>query len=346
MRDLIRASALQGFDVLVRELGGDPGPILAASHLRAGLLGSAEAYIPFQTMARVIDRAAADLRCPDFSMRLSTYQSIEILGPIALIARHSSTSRDALLAMAEHMGDYSPALRLGIDSAGPGRTRFTFEALAPGVPSLVQVYQLGLGVSLGVFRLLMGPGFQPLVVHFPHAAPDGAGHYERFFGRRVRFGSSYCGMELRDADLDRRRPDDDPRVREHVTRYLDAGGPADDDLVGQVRHLIGRTLPTGHATTVTVSAHLGLHTRTLQRWLAKDGQTFEGLLDDVRRERASYYLTESTMSFGQIAAMLGYSQQSCLTRASARWFGTSPRRVRHAEQRAGVGAGSRYRVHT
>jgi AraC-like DNA-binding protein len=146
-------------------------------------------------------------------------------------------------------------------------------------------------------------------------------------------------MEIRSDDLARRRANDDPRVREHVSRYLDAEGPADDDLVGQVRHLISRTLPTGHANTGMVAAHLGLHTRTLQRWLAREGQTFEGLLDEVRRDRALRYLTQSTISFGQVAAMLGYSQQSCLTRSSTRWFGITPRDVR-AGQRPGLPRGA------
>jgi len=335
VQSLVRVSALQGFDTLVRELGGDPELILTRSHLRVGLLGNPEAYIPFRTMAAVIDRAAADLRCPDFSLRLSTFQSIEILGPIALIARHSSTCRAALSGIAQHMGDYSPALRLGLghggsNDGGPGRTRFTFDAVVPGLPSHVQIYQLGLGVSLGIFRLLMGPGFTPLEIAFPHPVPDAAHAYERFFGRPVRFDAEYCGMQLRDADLDRRRSGDDPQVRAHVARFLEAYGPADGDLVAQVRHLIARTLPTGHATTVTVAAHLGLHIRTLQRWLAREGHTFEGLLDDVRRERARHDLTASDMPIGQIAARLGYSQQSALTRASIRWFGTSPRRLREA----------------
>lgn len=347
MLTLIRASALQGFDTLVRDLGGDPAPILATSHLRPRLLGNPEAYIPFRSVARVVERAAIELRCPDFSLRLATHQSIEILGPIALIARHSATSRAALSGIAEHMGNYSPALRLGLDPAGsddggPGRTRFTFDAVVPGLPSHVQIYQLGLGVSLGIFRLLMGPGFSPLRVDFPHAAPDGAPDivqaYERFFGRPVHFDAEYCGMQLRDADLDRRRSGDDPQVRAHVARFLDADGPADGDLAAQVRHLIGRTLPTGHATTVTVAAHLGLHTRTLQRWLAREGNTFEALLDDVRRERALRHLTGSDIPIGQIAARLGYSQQSALTRASLRWFGASPRRVRDA---GGLAANSR-----
>ncbi|WP_037076321.1 AraC family transcriptional regulator [Pseudonocardia spinosispora] len=328
MRDLIRASALAGYVDLVRELGGDPAPILAATRLRAELLGNTDAYIPFRSMARVIDLAAAELDRPDFSLCLAARQNIQILGPIALIARHSRTTRDALHGIAQHMGDYSPALRIALDDATGQQTRFTFEVLVPGIPSHAQIYQLGLGVSLGIFRLLMGSGFRPLLVSIPHAEPAHRDRYERFFDCRVRFDSDYAGLVLPSAELDRHRGAHDPDVREHVTRYLDAEGPADDVVVAQVRHLINRTLATGHATIRTVAAHLGLHPRTLQRWLAARDETFEAVLDEVRRERATAYLTQSTVSLGGVAAMLGYSQQSCLSRASMRWFGVPPSAVR------------------
>jgi AraC-like DNA-binding protein len=339
VNDLVRASALLNFDGLVRDLGGDPGPILTDAHLRADLLGDTDAYIPFRGLARVVERAATELACPDFALRLSMRQSIEILGPIALIARHSATSLEALRGIAQHMHNYSPALRIGVHELSAATTRYTFEVVVSGLPSHVQVHELGLGVSLGIYRLLIGPRFRPLRVAFPHAALSDPEVYRRFFGCPVDFNAECCAMDISNHDLARRRSADDRQVREHVSRYLEsAGAQLGEDLTARVRHLVTRTLPTGHASAVTVSAHLGLHTRTLQRWLATEGTTFAGLVDDVRRERARHYLEESDLPLGQIATMLGYSQQSCLSRASVRWFAASPRAVRGA-RRAAVGAG-------
>jgi transcriptional regulator GlxA family with amidase domain len=41
------------------------------------------------------------------------------------------------------------------------------------------------------------------------------------------------------------------------------------------------------------------------------------------REEAERYLRDTDMPLGQLAALLGYSEQSVLTRACRRWFGTS-----------------------
>lgn len=304
--------------------------MLAVTSLRPELLGDPESYIPFRSMARVIERAAAQLDCPDFALRLAARQNIEILGPIALIARHSRTTREALEGIAQHMSNYSPALRIGLAPGGGPNTRYTFDVLVSGLLSHPQVYQLGLGVSLGILRLLVGAGFHPLLVTIPHARPTHSQLYERFFGCRVRFDADRAGMLVPTGELDRQRATHDPLVREHVARYLDDEGPADDDLVAKVRHLISRTLAVGQANSRTVAAHLGLHPRTFQRWLATDSQTFERLLDEVRREKAIGYLTRSSVSLDRIATLLGYSHQSCLSRASVRWFDTSPSAVRAA----------------
>jgi AraC-like DNA-binding protein len=331
MDDLIRASALQGFAELVRELGGDPLPVLSAAHLRADLLGDTEAYVPFTAMARVVERAATELACPDFALRLATRQSIEILGPVSLIARHSATALAAVGGIAEYLHTYSPAMRISFEPVTGTTTRYLFEVVVPGLPSRAHVHELALGVTLGIFRLLMGARFRPLRVAFPHAPLSQPARYRRFFGCPVDFGTAHCGIDLATADLDQRLPADDPQVRQYIARYL---APTDsglaDDLTDRVRHLIDKTLPTGHASAVTVAAHLGLHPRTLQRRLASEGSTFERLLDDVRRDRARHYLGESDLALGQIATMLGYAQQSCLTRASTRWFGAPPRTVRNA----------------
>ena len=40
---------------------------------------------------RMLDASAAELDCPDFGLRLSRWQGLDILGPIAVIARNAAT---------------------------------------------------------------------------------------------------------------------------------------------------------------------------------------------------------------------------------------------------------------
>ena len=79
-----------------------------------------------------------------------------------------------------------------------------------------------------------------------------------------------------------------------------------------------------------MASQLALHPRTLQRRLAEEGTTFEQVVDDVRRRMTERYLQDTDMSLGHLARELGYGEQSALTRASRRWFGSSPLAYRKA----------------
>ena len=84
----------------------------------------------------------------------------------------------------------------------------------------------------------------------------------------------------------------------------------------------------GGADVASVARLLSLHPRTLQRRLAADGTTYAAILDGVRRDTARQFLTGSDMPMSQIAAAVGLSEQSALTRSCRRWFGLTPREVR------------------
>ncbi|MGN6724025.1 MAG: helix-turn-helix domain-containing protein, partial [Marmoricola sp.] len=63
-------------------------------------------------------------------------------------------------------------------------------------------------------------------------------------------------------------------------------------------------------------------------------------VDDVRRAEAERYLRDTDMPLGQLAGVLGFSEQSVLSRACRRWFGASPTQVRRASRAAGAPSGA------
>src|SRR3546814_20077315 len=73
---------------------------------------------------------------------------------------------------------------------------------------------------------------------------------------------------------------------------------------------------------------LGLHPRTLQRYLEVEGTRFDALRDDVQRELAQRYLCETRIPMTPLAGLLDYAEQSVQTRACRRWFGQTPSALR------------------
>ena len=76
-----------------------------------------------------------------------------------------------------------------------------------------------------------------------------------------------------------------------------------------------------------------MHPRTLQRALASEGVTFESLRTEVYREAMLTYLRDTDIPLAEVARALGYADQSVLTRTCARWFGTTPARIRKSGKR-------------
>ena len=62
--------------------------------------------------------------------------------------------------------------------------------------------------------------------------------------------------------------------------------------------------------------------------LADEGATLSGVIDDIRRDQALARLSNGREPVASISAELGYSDQSCLTRAMRRWTNAPPSRIR------------------
>ena len=95
-----------------------------------------------------------------------------------------------------------------------------------------------------------------------------------------------------------------------------------------VRQFIVQGLSEGEPTRDGIAIKMGVSSRTLQRRLQDEGQTFHEILDDVRLNLANRYLGNEKISLSDVAHLLGFSDQSSFTRAAHRWFNDSPSRVR------------------
>jgi len=79
---------------------------------------------------------------------------------------------------------------------------------------------------------------------------------------------------------------------------------------------------------------LAVHPRTLQRRLAEEGVSCQGLIERERKNQAAEYIADPRLQLGQVASLLGYAEQSTLNRAFRRWFGTTLTDYRNRLQRS------------
>ncbi|MDX5565554.1 helix-turn-helix transcriptional regulator [Streptomyces sp. ID05-04B] len=110
-----------------------------------------------------------------------------------------------------------------------------------------------------------------------------------------------------------------------IDRLVDRLG---GDGAALLRSAVGRALGTVPARIDVIAEWLHLHPRTLQRRLAREGTSFQAILDEVRKNAAHRLLTGTDMPFSQVASMVELAGQAALTRAVRRWFGRTPSQVR------------------
>lgn len=324
MADVIAGSALLHFSDLVSGLGGDPKALMRAHGIDPRAAGDPDRLLSYSGVTAVIGAAAVKLACPDFGMRLGKRQGIAILGPVALLVRHARTLADAVDGVSRYLYHCAPPdvseLKRGKRSA-----MYTLEIAAWQLAYRDQTVEKGLMVAMEAFRSMLGQDFVPLRVTMQHRQISPSETYCAYLGRRVEFGCEANSIHLPNDALRHVIEGRDPTVLALAEHYLAQISPT-LPLAGRVQQLIQRLLKVDQANLIAVAKALMIHPRVLQRRLAESGTSFESILDKVRRENA-WLLSERGLQAGQIATMLGYTEQSSYARACRRWYGESPRQL-------------------
>lgn len=332
MGPLIRAASLRGFASLVRELGGEPDALCARFGIDPQALESDEALVSITAHDLMLDAAARDLACPDFGLRLAMSQDITILGPVAVAIEASSTVGEALDCATRFLFVHSPALSVGLEPdprGARGVVALTYRKDLRESTYSPQGIELGLALFLRVARSLIGDSFGLRSVELPHPPLSPVAHYVEVFGVDVKFGGPVAALRVQRSALDAQFSGSNAAIHERAVAHL--ADLHDDPRVlasGQVRLALAELLGSSAPSLATVARLLQTHPRTLQRRLTSEGTTFDALLDSVRQEAVHRYLTTSDLPMTQIASLVGFGEQSSLTRAVRRWDGLSPREVR------------------
>ena len=99
-------------------------------------------------------------------------------------------------------------------------------------------------------------------------------------------------------------------------------------IVERVEDYVRGALSSGTCSIEQCARKLGSSVRTLQATLSDKGLRFSDILERHRVELAKSYLEQGDMTLDDVAAMLGYSEQSSFGRAFKRWTGSTPQRYR------------------
>ena len=257
---------------------------------------------------------------------------IEMMGVLGMAMLHADTLADSL-AVCLRFPQLTPGhSRMVISQQQESLVyRFTFNApeiagVSEAERDQLAAYCLSIDLlaSLRNMQDVAGQQCAPLYIHLPFPQPEDWSHGEEAVGCPVLFDQPEAGMALplpTELELPRANRvmhryyvtlaeklsqflEDDASLSERVTRWIWAYCPP---------------LNRGE-----VAAQLAMSERTLNRRLAREGNSYAELLSAVQADRAMNYLRNPELSVGDIGHRLGYSEPAAFTRAFSQWTGISP----------------------
>jgi AraC-like DNA-binding protein len=334
MTALIKTSSLTGYPQLVRELGGNPDDLLRQMQIDPKSLDNGSAVVPYRAMINLLELTAEQLQCTDFGLRLAERQSINILGPLAVVAQNARNVGEALTEIVRFLHIYSPGVLVHLDTEiDPVHPYLIYEMTLRPPPRQRQVIETSLGVMFKTLQMLYGPGFRPHSVLSRTEARLPQSRYQRFLGARTYFGQAHNALVLQPDCLSKPIDQHNSQLHDTMMEYVSNMGANPLDIGKQVESSIRRLLPTQRCALPLIAEQLGMRERSLQRRLADNDLVFEDMVERARQELAELYLAEANMPMAQIAGLLGYAEQSSFNRACKRWYGVPPR-VRRTQLRA------------
>ncbi|MCC2113939.1 MAG: AraC family transcriptional regulator ligand-binding domain-containing protein [Hyphomicrobiales bacterium] len=214
-----------------------------------------------------------------------------------------------------------------------------------GVQSAVGAWQVDEGVIfllIDLVRRFAGPRWYPDWIELTCPRPTNVAEVEALFGTNIVFGAELPAIAIDNSILltpnTRKASIASTMVRDDIRRLSAARPPR--TFAGLVSDTMTTCLSGGDASIESVSARIGLGTRTLQRKLRREGFSFRDIRSRVLNTRAQALLRETELSVADIATELGFDEVNSFRRAFQGWTDLTPTKFKQRLQKLPMGAES------
>jgi AraC-like DNA-binding protein len=275
---------------------------------------------------RAWELAPAMVGDDDFGLHFGAGLRRGAFGLLEYAARASATLGDALERLVRDQRLLHDRARFALQRSGARAIlSFAIAGMPAGGPRHFSEAMVSGLLAIG--RDATGMDFVPLEVKLQHPAPASVAEHRRILRCKLQFGATETQLVMRRAILDQPLRDADPALAAvldvcaaHALERL----PPLSDGIRLCRELVASHVLAGVTPRLDyIARELALSPRSLQRVLAAARTTFSDLVEDVRRELAVRWLTDTSEQAAEIAYRLGYAHPSAFHHAFRRWTGTT-----------------------
>lgn len=332
-RHLMRAAGARPLADFIAAFAGDPAEILHQIGLDPALVSDPYALIPLAQYVEHFERAAEVMAMPGLGLRVAQRLRPADLGPVGVLFSLSPSISVGLSRLCDDSvilqdGTHSSLFEVGGDLV------WTYRLADSTIWPRRQDAEFSLASVCQLIRQSFAASWCPLEVHLEHGESGDAALLQKLFRAPVLFHQSANRLIMARDEAQRRHRSEDAGMVGILTRHIaDLAQQHRDDttLVDRARRVVSLTLGQRPVTLATVAAELRISARSLQRYLAEEGTSLRGLVQEHRIEMARTLLDRTDMPLSQIALTLGYADGTVFWRAYRGWTGAEPSASRRGD---------------
>lgn len=325
----MRIANLGAFPYLARDRGIDPRRLLERHDIDYFSLRDPDHYIDCQSYVNLLEDSSRVFNDELFGLRLAQLQEPDVYGCVTALCRASSTVQEAIDCLIKFIPvTHSPAAMQEL--VVENNTAMMRWGVRTDLGNNKQAnYQAAL-LNLKLLRQLGGKDFRPnyinLAVDTRHKDID---ELEQHMGCRFNSRTNENVIAFPAEVLNQRITTANRLLFKLLGGYLSqVKESARNTLVDRVNDYIRCSLPEGNCTIERCADKMDVSVRTLQSKLSESDLSFSDILEDQRVALAQQYLKQPRYTLDDVAAYLGYSEQSSFGRAFKRWTGLTPKQYR------------------
>ncbi|NVO56880.1 helix-turn-helix domain-containing protein [Rhodobacteraceae bacterium B1Z28] len=323
---LARGRVIVPLLVAYRESGQSIENLLAEFDLSLSELGAPNCFVPHDTVYAVFE-AVAQKTSPDFPALVGQTSDPTVSSPFGQAFRTAKSLADFIARFCLHAGNNTNAVTMTLDVSGEfavlsARRRFTPRCS----PAYMDAFQISRWATL--LHDTAGQRWEANKVLVRVNRPDLLPSY--FYGVRavgagpdgysIRFPSAWLLFELVNRT-----------ATEYVSTTQDEKNPVPTDLLSSIQSVANSMVGRTDLSVTALAKACGFRGAALNRRLSAYGTSLSRIAIEAKCDRAKHLLSEAEISVGDIAAQLGYSDATAMTRAFKNWTGQTPSEFRARE---------------
>lgn len=188
-------------------------------------------------------------------------------------------------------------------------------------------YETLLMLQHGLACWLIGRRIPILGAAFAYPEPSRSAEYQFMYCARLSFDEGATAIQFDRTYLNLPVVQNDRTVKEfvrHAPANIVLKYKNTNSLTAQVRRRLRSGINGEWPEFAVIAKAMSMTPSTLRRRLEDEGQSYQTIKDQVRRDMAIDELCHTTKNIAEIAAALGFTEPSAFHRAFKKWAGASP----------------------